>query len=114
MGIVFEIYISLFFAHSLNKSSKKRKKMNLGTNLLRYFLITLNTIFMLFATGVFVSAILGEVYYRDYFDVVSGQAVLEVLLGTACFVSVFSMLGWAGAYKHHINLLKVYVSLCII
>merc|ERR1712131_411651 len=70
--------------HSINRR-KKRKKMNLGTNLLRYFLITLNTIFMLFATGMFVTAILGEVYYRDYFDVVSGQAVLEGLLGTACF-----------------------------
>jgi len=88
--------------------------MNLGTNLLRYFLITLNTIFMLFATGMFVTAILGEVYYRDYFDVVSGQAVLEGLLGTACFIFIISMLGWSGAYKHHVNLLKVYISLCII
>ena len=40
----------------------------------------------------FVTAILGEVYYRDYFDVVSGQAVLEELLGIARFIFIISML----------------------
>ena len=58
------------------------------------------------ATGIFVTAIMGEVYYRDYFDIVSGQAALECLLGTACFIFIISMLGWSGAYKHHVNLLK--------
>jgi len=92
----------------------KIEKMNLATNLLRYFLITLNTVFMLFATGMFVTAIMGEVYYRDYFDVVSGQAVLEGLLGTSCFIFVIAMLGWSGAYKQHNGLLKVYLALCIL
>ena len=49
---------------------------------------------------------MGEVYYRDYFDIVSGQAALECLLGTASFIFIISMLGWSGAYKHHVNLLK--------
>ena len=45
----------------------------------RYFLLSLNTIFIIFAGGLFGAAIWSELFYRNYFDVVDGQPVLVFL-----------------------------------
>jgi hypothetical protein len=52
--------------------------MGVGTNLQRYFLITLNTIFIFFSAALFAAALWSEFFYRDYFDVVDGQPVLGI------------------------------------
>lgn len=88
--------------------------MSVGTNLLRYFLLSLNTIFIIFAGGLFGAAIWSELFYRNYFDVVDGQPVLVFLFSSSCFIFIISLLGWSGAYKHHLGLLKFYLSFCII
>lgn len=88
--------------------------MSVGINLLRCFLILFNTIFVLFAGALFAAAIWSDISYRDYFELVNVQPVLEFLFATSIAIFMISIAGWSAAYKEHRGLLKIYLSLLII
>jgi len=88
--------------------------MGCGSNILRCFLVLFNTFFVLFAGLLFVAAIWSDISYREYFDIVNVQPVLEFLFATSVTIFVISVAGWAAAYKEHRGLLKIYLSLLVI
>jgi len=88
--------------------------MSIGLNLLRYFLILFNTIFVIFSGALFAAAIWSDISYRDYFELVNVKPVLEFLFATSIAIFIVSLAGWSAAYKEHRGLLKIYLSLLII
>ena len=42
------------------------------------------------------------------------RIVSKIFASSSCFIFIISLLGWSGAYKHHLGLLKFYLSFCII
>jgi len=88
--------------------------MSIAINILRYFLILFNTVFVFFAGLLFAAAIWSDISYRDYFDLVNVQPVLEFLFVTSIAIFIISLAGWTAAYKEHRGLLKIYLSFLII
>jgi len=89
-------------------------EMSVAISMLRFFLILFNSIFVLFAGLLFGAAIWSDFEYRDYFDIVNVQPVLEFLFVTSIAIFMISLAGWTAAYKEHRGLLKIYLSLLII
>jgi len=88
--------------------------MNVGINLLRFFLVVINTVFVLLSGGLFAAAIWSDLSYREYFEIVNVKPVLEFLFATSVAIFLISLAGWAAAYKAHRGLLRVYLSLLIV
>ena len=56
---------------------------------------------------------------HDFLILIGGKhcpisIVLKIHQSSSCFIFIISLLGWSGAYKHHLGLLKFYLSFCII
>ena len=86
--------------------------MNVGINLLRFFLVAINTVFVLLSGGLFAAAIWSDFSYREYFEIVNVKPVLEFLFATSVAIFLISLAGWAAAYKAHrgtvVNILLTY------
>ena len=65
------------------------RALNIKWTWYRYFLLSLNTIFIIFAGGLFGAAIWSELFYRNYFDVVDGQPVLVFLFRNVFYIDAF-------------------------
>ncbi|CBY16452.1 unnamed protein product [Oikopleura dioica] len=88
--------------------------MNVGINLLRFFLVAINTVFVFLSGGLFAAAIWSDFSYREYFEIVNVKPVLEFLFATSVAIFLISVAGWAAAYKNHRGLLRIYLSLLIV
>lgn len=75
--------------------------MKVGINLLRFFLVAINTVFVLLSGGLFAAAIWSDFSYREYFEIVDVKPVLEFLFATSIAIFLISVAGWAAAYKAH-------------
>ncbi|CAG5098340.1 Oidioi.mRNA.OKI2018_I69.XSR.g15580.t1.cds [Oikopleura dioica] len=88
--------------------------MKVGINLLRFFLVAINTVFVLLSGGLFAAAIWSDFSYREYFEIVDVKPVLEFLFATSIAIFLISVAGWAAAYKAHRGLLRIYLALLIV
>lgn len=88
--------------------------MKIAVNFLRFFLISINTVFILLSGGLFAAAIWSDFSYREYFEIVDVKPVLEFLFATSVAIFLISVAGWTAAYKAHRGLLRIYLSLLIV